>query len=214
MLTEAQLLAILQTPEAERTAEQKQALADHFAAANRKPESDDKKDKNLITIEQAFEHPRFKELVQAAKDAKTRADALEQAAQAAEKKRLEEAQDFKKLYEQAQAEITNLRPKAESLGEMETTLKSVLDVEIATLPEQFRDVVPDGTPKQQLEWLSKHKQKFMKPEAFDIGAGAKGAKKPDEKAAELSEEEKVAAQSLGMTVDEYKKYKDPNATPA
>lgn len=213
MLTEAELKAILDVPEAERTADQKQKLIDFFAAAGRKTDESKELNKNLITIEQAFEHPRFKELVQAAKDSKTRADALEQAAQAAEKKRLEEAQDFKKLYEQAQAEITNLKPKAESLGEMETTLKSVLDVEIATLPEQFRDVVPDGTPKQQLEWLSKHKSKFMKPESFDIGAGAKGAKKPDDKNAELSAEEKVAAQAIGMTQEEYLKFKD-NVAPA
>jgi len=216
MLTPEQLLAILQKPEAERTAEERKSLADHFAAANRPLESDDKKDaKGLLTIEQAFEHPRFKELVQAAKDAKVRADALEKAAQDAEKKQLEEANNFKALYEKAQAEITGLKPKAEALTEMEKSLTSVLEAQVKELPEQFRDIVPDGmTVQAKLEWLSKNKAKFIKPEAFDIGAGAKGAKKPDEKAQELSEEEKVAAQSLGMTVDDYKKFKDPTATVA
>lgn len=215
-MTPEELLAILQKPEAERTPEEKQSLADHFAAANRKPESDDKKDtKGLLTIEEAFNHPRFKELVQKQHDAEARASALEKAAQDAERKQLEEANNFKVLYEKAQAEITGLKPKAESLTEMEKTLNAVLESQVKELPEQFQDIVPDGLNVQQkLDWLSKNKGKFMKPEAFDIGAGAKGGKKPDEKAAELTEEEKVAAQSIGMTVDEYKKYKDPSATAA
>ena len=214
-MTPEQLLAILQKPEAERTAEEKQALAEHFAAANRKPESDDKKDKNLITIEEAFNHPRFKELVQKQHDAEARANALEKAQQDEERKRLEEAQNFKVLYEKAQAEITGLKPKAEALTEMEKSLTSVLESQVKELPEQFRDIVPDGLSVQaKLEWLSKNKTKFSRPEAFDIGAGAKGAKKPDEKSQELSEEEKVAAQSLGMTPQDYAKFKDPAATVA
>jgi len=214
MLTPEQLLALLQKPEADRTPEEKQSLAEHFAMANRKPESDDKKDtKGLMTIEDAFNHPRFKELVQKQHDADARANALEKAAQDAERKQLEEANNFKALYEKAQAEITGLKPKADALTEMEKSLTSVLEAQVKELPEQFRDIVPDGMSVQaKLEWLSKNKAKFMKPDAFDIGAGAKGGKKPDEKAQELTEEEKVAAQSIGMTVEEYKRYKDPAAT--
>lgn len=210
-MNETEMLTLLTKSEAERTAEEKQSLTEHFAAANRKPESDAKDTKNLITIEQAFEHPRFRELIQSAKDAKTRADALELAAQNAEKKRLEEAQDFKALYEKAQAEITGLKPKADALTEMEKSLTSVLEAQVKELPEQFRDIVPDGLSVQaKLEWLSKHKNAFMKPDAFDIGAGAKGAKKPDEKATELSAEEKEAAKYLGMSDADYTLYKDKN----
>lgn len=211
-MNEIELKAILDVPEAERTADQKVKLSDFFAAAGRKTE--DKKEevpnKNLITIEQAFEHPRFKELVQKQHDAEAKAAALEKAAQDAERKQLEEAQNFKALYEKAQAEITGLKPKAESLDQMEKTLTSLLESQVKDLPEQFQDVVPDGlTVQQKLDWLSKNKSKFMKPEAFDIGAGAKGGKKPEDKATELSVEEKVAAQSIGMTEEEYRKYKDP-----
>lgn len=211
-MNEAELKAILDVPEADRTADQKVKLTDFFAAAGRKTEEKKEEgNKNLITIEQAFEHPRFKELVQKQHDAEAKAAALEKAAQDAERKQLEEAQNFKALYEKAQAEITGLKPKAESLDQMEKTLTSLLENQVKDLPEQFQDVVPDGLSVQQkLEWLGKNKSKFMKPEAFDIGAGAKGAKKPEDKAQELTEEEKIAAQSIGMTPDEYKKYKDPN----
>jgi hypothetical protein len=210
MLNAEQLKVILDTPEADRTAEQRKDLSDFFAAANRPLESDDKKDaKGLMTIEDAFNHPRFKELVQKQHDAEARANALEKAAQDAERKQLEEANNFKALYEKAQAEITGLKPKAEALTEMEKSLTSVLESQVKELPEQFRDIVPDGLSVQaKLEWLSKNKAKFSRPEAFDIGAGAKGAKKPDEKAQELSAEEKIAAQAIGMTEKEYLQFKD------
>ena len=215
MLTEIELLALLQKPEAERTADEKAKLAEFFAAAGRKPDETSKDTKGLITIEQAFEHPRFKELIQKQKDAETKAAALEKAAQDAERRQLEEAQNFKVLYEKAQAEITGLKPKADKLEQTEKSLGKLLETQILELPEQFRGVVPEHYDVQQkLDWLAEHKSRFQKPEAFDIGAGAKGGKKPDEKAAELTEEEKVAAQSIGMTVDEYKKYKDPSAAAA
>ncbi len=211
MLTEIELLALLQKPEAERAADEKVKLSEFLAAAGRKPDEPSKDTKGLMTIEEAFNHPRFKELVQKQHDADARANALEKAAQDAERKQLEEAQNFKALYEKAQAEITGLKPKADALTEMEKSLTSVLEAQVKELPEQFRDIVPDGLSVQaKLEWLSKHKSAFMKPDAFDIGAGAKGAKKPDDKAAELSAEEKIAAQAIGMTQEEYLRYKDPN----
>jgi len=212
MLTEVELLALLQKPEAERSADEKAKLAEFFAnAAGRKADESGKDTKGLITIEEAFNHPRFKELVQKQHDAEARANALEKAAQDAERKQLEESNNFKALYEKSQADITSLKPKADALAEMEKTLNAVLETQVKELPEQFRDIVPDALNVQQkLDWLSRNKSRFLKPESFDIGAGAKGAKKPDDKAAELSAEEKVAAQSLGMTTEDYLKFKDPN----
>jgi len=213
MLTEAELKAILDTPEAERTAEQKKALTDFFAAAGRTTDPDtakkDDKRETPATWAEIFEHPRFKELTQAAKDAKTRADALEKAAQDQEREALEKQQNYQKLYEKAQAEITSLKPKAEQLDSMEKTLSSLLDAEIKSLPEQFQDVVPDGlTTQQKLDWLSKNKVKFVKPEGFDIGAGKNGAKENKQKATELTPEEKQLARDFGMTEEEYFKNKD------
>lgn len=215
MLTEAELKALLDTPEADRTPEQKKALVELFTpSANSGRKSEDKGDGKRevpATWLEVFDHPRFKELTQAAADAKARADALEKAAQDAETKQLEEAQNFKKLYEKAQSDLSSLKPKAEQLDQMEQTLKTLLEAEVKSLPDQFQDVVPDGLSTQaKLEWLGRNKAKFLKPEAFDIGAGKNGAKKPDPKDQELTIEEKVAAQSIGMTPEEYMKYKDPN----
>jgi hypothetical protein len=200
MLTEAQLKEILDVPEAERTDEQKKSLADFFAAAGRTTEPDDK---GKITLEEAFNHPRFKELNDKAKAEKARADALDKQFQDAEKKRLQDENNYKELYEKAQGEISTLKPLAGSVEEMEATLQQVLEAEVASLPDQFKDVVPEGSTKSKLDWLNKNKSKFVKPEALDIGAGAKGARKADPKNDELSPAEKQAAKDLGMSEADY-----------
>lgn len=139
--------------------------------------------------------------------AQKKADALEKAQQEGERKRLEEANQYKELYEKTQAELSNLKPKAEQVDTYEKTLTSILDAQIAELPEDFRDVVPDGLSTQaKLDWLAKNKAKFMKAEPYDIGAGKRGTR-PD-KSAELSEEEKSVARRFGMTDEEYVKAKN------
>jgi hypothetical protein len=215
MPTELELTAILTKPEAERTPEDKKQLADFLSAAGRKTdENKEDKRETPATWDEVFKHPRFKELNEAANTYKAKAEALEKANQEAEQKRLLEQNDFKQLYEKTQAELTSLKPKAEQLLSMEKTLNLLLEAEVKSLPEQFQDVVPDGLNTQQkLDWISKNKSKFMKPEAFDIGAGKTGAKKPEGKAVELSPEERQLARDFGMSEDDYVKYKDKD-TPA
>lgn len=205
MPTEAELQAILITPEAERTPEQKKSLADFLARANR---PDPTENKSLITIEQAFEHPRFKQLVQQAHDAEAKAEALEKATQEAERKSLEEQNNYKALYEKVQTENASLKDKAAKFTEMEGTQQKLLDAEIASLPEQYKDIVPSGlSVNGKLSWLSEHKAKFMKPEAFDIGSGATGAKDKKAKPDDLTPEEKETAKYFGMSDEDYKKYR-------
>jgi len=144
----------------------------------------------------------------AQRDAATKkAEALERAQQEAEKKRLEEANQYKELYEKTQAELSSLKPKAEQVDTYEKTLQDILAAQVAELPEDYRDVVPDGlTTQAKLDWLAKNKSKFMKAEPFDIGAGKRGTK-PD-KSAELTAEERAVAQRFGMSDEEYAKAKN------
>jgi phage I-like protein len=138
--------------------------------------------------------------------AQKKADALEKAQQDADRKRLEEANEYKKLYETTQTELSSLKPKAEQVDAYEKTLTEILEAQVAELPDEFKDVVPDGlSTKQKLDWLAKNKSKFMKAEPFDIGAGKRGTK-PDKKV-ELTPEEKEMAAKYGMTEEQYAKYK-------
>ena len=149
---------------------------------------------------------RLDEVLSKLEAAQKKSDALEKAQQEAEKKRLEESNQYKELYEKTQAELTSLKPKAEQVDDYEKTLGELLTAQVAELPAEFQDVVPDGlTTKQKLDWLSKNKSKFMKAEPFDIGAGKRGTKA--DKKIELTPEEKEMAAKYGMTEEAYAKYK-------
>ncbi len=149
---------------------------------------------------------RLDEVLSKLEAAQKKSDALEKAQQEAEKKRLEESSQYKELYEKTQAELTSLKPKAEQVDDYEKTLGELLTAQVAELPAEFQDVVPDGlTTKQKLDWLSKNKSKFMKAEPFDIGAGKRGTKA--DKKIELTPEEKEMAAKYGMTEEAYAKYK-------
>lgn len=149
---------------------------------------------------------RFDEINAKLDAANKRADALEKAQQEAERKRLEEANQYKELYEKSQSEISNLKPKAEQVEEYEKVLLEQLSAEIETLPDDFKDVIPDGlSTKDKLRWLSKNKSKFTKPTPFDIGAGRRGSQQ--DKKTELTPEEKEIARRFGLTEEEYAKHK-------
>lgn len=112
--------------------------------------------------------------------------------------------------EQLQARIAELEPKAAIAQQYEASIKAILEVKLQSIPEQFRDVVPDGTPAQQLEWIEKAQAKGMftspsqpqKPAApaLDSQTGAavsgKGGNLSD-KQSQLATE----AQRLGYQID-------------
>lgn len=150
---------------------------------------------------------RLDEVISERETLKKKVEALEKAQQEIERKRLEETNDYKKLYESAQSELTTMKPKAEKVDEYESALAEVLKSQIAELPEEFKDVIPEGLPvKAQLDWLVKNKIKFMKPEAPEIGAGKLGVKKTA-KPTDLTEEERSFAKSFGMNEEDYAKSK-------
>jgi len=139
-----------------------------------------------------------------AKEAKKRVDAIEKASQEAEKKRLEEAQDFKKLYEKAESELMELRPKAETFTSYETILKKTLESSIAEIPEEKRSLIPSKLSIQdQLEWISENRALLSKAQPFDIGAGKHGG--AAQETIELTPEELAAAKRLGIKPEDYAK---------
>jgi seryl-tRNA synthetase len=149
---------------------------------------------------------RLNEMAEKNRQLQERLDATEKERQDQLEKQLQEQGKWKELAEQRAQELATLKPKAEQVDTYEATLKKVLDAEIATLPEEYQDVVPEGlSTKDQLDWLAKNKSKFMKAEPFDIGAGKRGVK--PEKKTELSEEEKDMARQYGMSEEKYAEYK-------
>lgn len=134
-----------------------------------------------------------------------RLNATEKERQEQLEKQLAEQGKWKEIAEQRANELAGMKPKADLVDEYETVLKEQLAAEIETLPDDFKDVIPDGlSTKDQLRWLAKNKSKFLKAEPFDIGAGKTGVK-PTKKV-ELTPEQKEMARQYGVSEEDYAKY--------
>jgi hypothetical protein len=110
------------------------------------------------------------------------------------------AGDFQKV-------IDDLKPKAERVDALESTLKKYLEAELATVPDQFKGLVPGGDVTMQLEWIRQAKATglFGRTPAPNTDAGAVGDPKPS--TVKLSEMEQQMARRFGMTDEDYIKFK-------
>lgn len=135
-----------------------------------------------------------------------RAAALEKAAQESEKRRLKEQEDYKALYEQAEGELAELKPKAERLTTYEATLKETLDSAIAEIPENKRSLIPsEYSVDQQLKWISQNRLLLAKTAPVDLGAGNRGG--DGSSSVNLTDEEKQIAARMGVKPEDYAKQK-------
>lgn len=131
---------------------------------------------------------------------------LEQASKDAETKRLKETEDYRKLYEDAEKELSTIKPRAAIAEESEKTLRTVLESQVAELPENMRGLIPaELSTQQQLQWLSKNKGLLIKPKPQDIGAGKTGGGAPA--GTDLTPEEIEVARQFGVKPEDYAKYK-------
>lgn len=113
--------------------------------------------------------------------------------------------------ERLQARIRELEPQAAIAQQYEASIKAILEVKLQSIPEQFRDVVPVGTPAQQLEWIEKAQAKGMftlqqqqppkaNPVTYDASTGTAASGKGtvlSDKQSQLATE----AQRLGYRID-------------
>jgi hypothetical protein len=112
-------------------------------------------------------YSRFKEVNDELKKMKS---ATTKAAQEAEAKRLHDLADQQKYQEL----VAELQPQAERAGRLEGVIKALLDAKLAAIPEDKRDLLPDGAPEDQLAWLAKAEAKglFSRVPAPDTHADA------------------------------------------
>jgi len=186
--------AVRKKPEADRTPEEKTALA---AADASKTENQ----------EHMVPKGRLDDEINKRHSAEEKLRVLEEKRQAAEAAALAEQGKWKELAEKRQQELDDLKGKADKVDGYEKTLKENLDAQLAEIPEEMRKLVPSElTTSQQLSWISKNKAVLLKPIAQDIGAGKRGAKK-DEPIVELTSDEALMAKAYDMTPEEYSNFK-------
>jgi ribonucleoside-triphosphate reductase len=108
--------------------------------------------------------------------------------------------------------IADLKPKAEQADKYAEQIEAMLETELEDVPEDKRDLVPDGDPLTRLKWLQRAKAKGVfaapKPPSTDAGAQGDGSQK---KAVELTATERDYARAFGWTDEQYAANKENKA---
>lgn len=157
--------------------------------------------------EQHIPYSRFKEV----NAAKTAAEKELARLKDAEARRLEAEQLARGEHQKV---IDDLKPKAERAAALEATLQTYYDAEIADIPEDRRDLIPDGDVTAKLAWVKNAKAKgvFGTPRAPEMDAGVRGDKTAAP--AKLTALQHEYARAAGMTDDEYSKYLTMGQSPS
>lgn len=151
---------------------------------------------------------RFDEVNSRMKEYEKKLQAQEKALKEAQEARLKEKEDYKQLYEQTTAELSELKPLAEQVETYKETMESLFESQVADIPEEMRSLIPDElSVKQKLDWIARNKNLLLKPVAPNIGAGNRGSG-ASPKTRELTPDEKQVAETFGYTAEEYLKYVD------
>lgn len=133
----------------------------------------------------------------------------------AEEKRLQEEQEAKGEYQKL---IDSLKPKAERVETLEATLQRYLEAELQAIPEDKRDIFPEGLDvTTKLEIIARGKQAGLfapppdsatpKPLPIPTNAGEGRRSEPGGANYGLTQEEIQAAHNAKMTLEEYASYK-------
>lgn len=120
---------------------------------------------------------------------------------AAEQKR---QQDEMTDAQKAQAEVAQLKPKAERADALEAKFREMAQKRIDTLPKQWQAAVQklfDNDPIDAVDWLDANAALFALPAVPNLNAGDQGDK--GKKPVELTPEQKDTAKRLRIPEDKY-----------
>lgn len=124
---------------------------------------------------------RFDEVNQRYKETQAQLESLTKQRQDDERKAQEEAGEFKSLYEATSKEFGEFKSQLESAharnAELEAVVGKLLESRIATIPEEFHDLIPDNlSPEGKLEWVDKAESKglFRKAAPKPVGEQTNG----------------------------------------
>lgn len=109
---------------------------------------------------------RFDEVNSKFKSVQEQLDSLLAEKQQAEKQAKEEQGKFQELYEEASKNIDSYKSQAEQHSErvkaLEGVFSELLDAKLEAVPEDLRDIIPDGlSPEQKLAWVDRAERKGL-----------------------------------------------------
>ena len=147
---------------------------------------------------QAIPYARFKEVNDRAKAAETELEKLRKDAATREEADRMAKGEHEKI-------IAELKPQAEAAKRLNQALEEIFKLELEGVPEDMRDLIPQGDVSTRLTWLKVAKTRgfFTKPVPPVMDAGASGG--GTVAAVKLTDEQKQAAKRAGMTEEQYVK---------
>lgn len=109
---------------------------------------------------------RFDEVNNKYKEVQAKLDALLNEKAEAERKAAEQKGEFEKLYKETSKELEETQAKYKSADkrakELEAIITEMLNARLENLPEELRDIIPEGlTPEQKLAWIDKAERKGL-----------------------------------------------------
>ena len=121
---------------------------------------------------------RFDEVNNKYKEVQAKLDELLNEKAEAERKAAEQKGEFEKLYKETSKKLEDTQSKYKSADkrakELEAIITDMLNARLENLPEELRDIIPEGlTPEQKLAWIDKAERKgLFGPKAEEpIGEG-------------------------------------------
>lgn len=93
---------------------------------------------------------RLNEEIQKKKDLQAQLDTFLKDKEENERKAKEQQGEFQNLYNQTLAELTPLK---EQFSAYQEAFKTVLEVELKTVPDKFKSLIPPGDELSQLKWI-------------------------------------------------------------
>lgn len=124
---------------------------DKAGAASKTPDAELPNDPQQLKELLAKERADKAHLLSVHTEMKTKAEQRDAEATRAQQAAMKEQGKFKELYEAAS-------PKLELYDRYEKALNSYLEIELASIPENLKALMPEGDPASKLEWISKAKQ--------------------------------------------------------
>lgn len=155
-----------------------------------------------------------KSLVKEAMEKKEQLRKLEENKKTEEEKLLKEQNKFKELYEQAS-------PKLERLNKLEPMLNQMLDTEVAEVPEDKRELIPQfQTVEEKLLWVRNAKVKGLftpsksaKDEKKAPASSVQSKSQTDDTSPEFLSIQANDARLQKLSLSEYQQWKAHNRTP-
>lgn len=116
--------------------------------------------------------------------------------------KLDAALTYKTKYEEAQGYKDKYEATQQSLEGHEQTLAQIAKDKIEQIPEEFQELVPEGTVQEQLEWISKAETKglFGKTDPKSIGSSSR---LNDPESNKMKQEDMTPMQKLTSGIKEF-----------